>query len=118
MIQGTGIDIVELFRIKEMMERQPRMIKRVLTDKEREVAEAMRSEKRRIEYIAGRFAAKEAFAKAMGTGLGKLSFQDIEITTDSSGAPILNSIVLTGQKCFISISHSEQYAIAQVIIEA
>ncbi|UOQ49131.1 holo-ACP synthase [Gracilibacillus caseinilyticus] len=118
MIQGIGVDIVELSRIKGMLERQPRMIERVLTNSEREAAEALRSEIRRIEYIAGRFAAKEAFAKAIGTGLGKLSFQDIEIINNSSGAPVLNSNVLTGQKCFISISHSEQYAIAQVIIEA
>ncbi|MGN8647746.1 holo-ACP synthase [Gracilibacillus sp. HCP3S3_G5_1] len=118
MIKGIGIDIIELHRIKEIIKRQPKMLDRILTNKEKEILENLQSEKRKIEFIAGRFAAKEAFSKAKGTGIGKLSFLDIEITNHNNGAPILKSKVLTAETCFVSISHSENYAIAQVIIES
>ena len=70
---------------------------------------------RKIEFLAGRFAAKEAYSKAVGTGIGKeLSFLDIEIETDALGKPFIAKPDITG---FISISHSRDYAVAQVIIE-
>ncbi|MDX8046313.1 holo-ACP synthase [Gracilibacillus sp. S3-1-1] len=118
MIKGIGVDIIELRRIRKIMERQPKIINRILTVKEKELLDALSSDKRRIEFIAGRFAAKEAFSKARGTGIGKLRFRDIEITNHHSGAPILHSNVLTTEICFVSISHSEEYAVAQVIIES
>jgi holo-[acyl-carrier protein] synthase len=116
MIIGTGIDIVELSRIEKLMERQPSFVDRVLTAKEKERFTAL-SDKRKVEYLAGRFAAKEAYSKANGTGIGKeLSFQDMNIAATEKGKPYFTE-PLSGN-VHLSISHSEQYAIAQVIIES
>ncbi|WP_102264918.1 holo-ACP synthase [Mesobacillus jeotgali] len=115
MIIGTGIDIVEIGRIRKLVESQPRFPERVLTEKEREVYRQY-NERRGIEFLAGRWAAKEAFSKAKGTGIGKeLSFMDIEIESDPHGRPIVTKPYMEG--VHLSISHSEQYAIAQVVIE-
>ncbi|MBT2644368.1 holo-ACP synthase [Bacillus sp. ISL-41] len=115
MIIGTGIDIVEIDRIRKLAESQPRFPERVLTEKEREVYKQY-NERRGIEFLAGRWAAKEAFSKAKGTGIGKeLSFMDIEIEHDPYGRPIVVKPYLEG--VHLSVSHSEHYAIAQVVIE-
>lgn len=115
MITGTGIDIVEIDRIRKLVKAQPRFPDRVLTEKEKTVFSAY-NERRGIEFLAGRWAAKEAFSKAKGTGIGKeLSFLDIEIENDSHGRPVVAKPEREG--VHLSISHSEQYAIAQVIIE-
>jgi len=114
MIKGIGIDIIELSRIQAMLERKTKLVDRILTDKEKLKFEVL-SERRQIEFLAGRFAAKEAFSKAAGTGIGKeLSFLDIEIETDELGKPF---IVKPDLHAHISISHSRDYAVAQVIIE-
>lgn len=117
MIQGIGIDIVELKRIERLMMKTDRFIKRTLTEKEGNEYAALRSNRRKVEYLAGRFAAKEAFAKATGTGIGELQFTDIEILTLQSGAPSLYVSGYETNRLHLSISHSEQYAVAQVIIE-
>ncbi|MCL7749639.1 holo-ACP synthase [Halalkalibacter alkaliphilus] len=117
MIIGTGIDIVELDRIENIVKRQPRFVERILTDNEKRFFETY-SKTRKIEFLAGRFAAKEAFVKAMGTGISKsYSWHDIEILKEESGKPTL---VVAGLQSYIhlSISHSRNYAVAQVIIES
>ncbi|GEN35911.1 MULTISPECIES: holo-ACP synthase [Aneurinibacillus] len=125
MIVGIGIDIVELERIRKIIARQEKtFLERIFT--KREEGNIPQGEARKIEFVAGRYAAKEALAKALGTGIGKqFSFQDAEIIPEESGKPIvlMNDSLLeniTGQKqciCHLSISHGEQYAIAQVILE-
>ncbi|WP_153944924.1 holo-ACP synthase, partial [Acinetobacter baumannii] len=72
---GTGIDIVELARIRSILQRQEdAFLTRILTQGER--ARIPGASARRIEYIAGRYAAKEALSKALGTGIGgSFSFQ-------------------------------------------
>lgn len=113
MIYGIGIDITELKRIEE---RPDRLAQRILTPDEREVFSACRG-KRKVEYLAGRFAAKEAYAKACGCGIGKhLSFQDMEILNTAAGKPML-SAKGDSRVLHISISHSRDYACAQVVIE-
>lgn len=115
MIKGIGIDITEIGRIKQILERQPRFPERILTDHEIKRFEQLKG-LRKIEYFAGRFAAKEAFSKAYGTGIGNnLSFLDIEISVDKAGKPIITSPFSKG--VHVSISHSKEYAIAQVVIE-
>lgn len=117
MIKGIGIDIVELNRIKQSTEKQKRFVQRILTPNEIERFENLPNERRRMEFLAGRFAAKEAFAKATGRGIGSLSFQHMEILPKESGAP---SIIVQGYETsnvHLSISHSEHYAVAQVILE-
>lgn len=117
MIQGIGIDLVELHRIEGLMTKTDRFVKRTLTEKEIAQYESLRSDRRKVEYLAGRFAAKEAFAKATGTGIGELQFTDIEIVTLQSGAPSLFVKGFEPSRLHVSISHSEHYAVAQVIIE-
>lgn len=114
MIKGIGIDIIELSRVQEIIQRQPKFIERVLCPSEVEMFETL-STARKTEFLAGRFAAKEAFSKANGTGIGKeLSFQDIEIGTNSMGKPF---VIRPEGQAYLSISHSKEYAVAQVIIE-
>lgn len=115
MITGIGIDIVELSRIKKIYERQEKFAERILTKKEMGGFLQLTAE-RKAEFLAGRFAAKEAFSKAVGTGIGgSLSFLDIEIEKDEKGKPYVSKPVHQG--VHLSISHSKEYAVAQVVIE-
>lgn len=115
MITGIGVDIVEIARIREALGRNGKLKERILTEKERETFDAL-PEKRKIEFLAGRFAAKEAFAKAYGTGIGEsLSFHDMEIAYDDRGRPYFAKP--DHLRVHLSISHGKDYAIAQVIIE-
>ncbi|WP_421382855.1 holo-ACP synthase [Bacillus salacetis] len=115
MIKGIGLDIVEIKRIARLAERQPKFIKRVLTDAEIDHYSSL-SDGRRYEFLAGRFAAKEAFAKARGTGIGSdLSFTDIEVRKDHRGKPYIALPIDKG--VHLSITHSKDFAAAQVIIE-
>src|SRR5690625_1963503 len=100
------------------MAKNIKIIERILTEKEREIFHSFTSESRKIEFLAGRFAAKEAFAKAAGVGIGKLSFQHIEVLVNDSGAPIMTVEGYEDKRIFISITHTEMYAAAQVVIEA
>ena len=116
MIYGIGLDIVELSRIKRLLEKNPRFEKRILTSPEQKRLERLRGN-RRIEYVAGRFAAKEAFVKAAGTGISvHYGFQDISILNNDLGKPILThpapDIV-----AHLSITHSKDDAAAQVVLE-
>ncbi|MFJ7311089.1 holo-ACP synthase [Peribacillus frigoritolerans] len=115
MIKGIGVDITELDRMETLINRQPRLKERILTESEILIFEKLNG-RRKVEYFAGRFAAKEAFSKANGTGIGKhLSFLDIEITSDDKGKPVISKPFSEG--VHLSISHSRDYAIAQVVIE-
>ena len=122
MIFGIGTDMVEISRIQKAIEKNPRFLQKVYTEKEIAYCQRKRNP---WQSFAARFAAKEAVSKAMGTGLGKIGLRDIEVVNQSSGRP---QIVLYGEaKAFaiehgfgcihISLSHSEAYAIATAIIE-
>ncbi|TDL84561.1 holo-ACP synthase [Vibrio vulnificus] len=115
MIKGIGVDITELDRMETLINRQPRLKERILTESEILIFEKLNG-RRKVEYFAGRFAAKEAFSKANGTGIGKnLSFLDIEIISDDRGKPVISKPFSEG--VHLSISHSRDYAVAQVVIE-
>ena len=88
MIVGHGIDIEELASIESAVKRHEGFAKRVLTAKEMERFNSLKG-RRQIEYLAGRWSAKEAFSKAMGTGIGKLGFQDLEVLTMNAERLIL-----------------------------
>ncbi len=115
MIIGHGIDIEELSSIQRAYEKNARFAKKVLTEKEWLRFEEL-SGKRKIEYLAGRWSAKEAFSKAWGTGIGKLSFQDLEILNNERGAPYFSKSPFSG-KVWLSISHTDQFVTASVILE-
>jgi len=126
MILGIGTDIIEIARIAKLMQGQAGFLDRILTAREQQYVPA-RHERRMAEYIAGRFAAKEAVSKALGTGIGEqVSFQDIEIIPEANGKPKLQIREEVIARLFpgasstalhISISHSTEYAVAHVIIE-
>lgn len=124
MIVSTGIDIVEVYRIAETMTRTPRFAERVFTPAEREYCDAKGAAA--AQSYAGRFAAKEAFLKAIKTGWrGKITWHDIEILNDADGVPSLNvkgeaAKILADRGAEIthlSISHTAEHAVAHVILE-
>jgi holo-[acyl-carrier protein] synthase len=124
MIVSIGIDIVEVYRIRETLERTPRFASRVFTEKERAYCESKGAAA--AQSFAARFAAKEAFLKALKTGWrGKITWQDMEILNDPQGVP---SLEIKGEarqllenlgadKIHLSISHTTDHAVAQVILE-
>lgn len=115
-IVGIGIDAVELNRIQSAMEKGDAFVRRVLTEQEY-LLFLNGTHTRRVEFVAGRFAAKEAFSKALKTGIGKdLSFQDIEILPNEKGAPILYQHIFNGI-VHISITHTKTDAYAVVMLE-
>ena len=115
MIVGHGIDIEELASIQNAVKKREGFAQRVLTDKELKRFAGLKG-RRQIEYLAGRWSAKEAFSKAMGTGIGKLSFQDLEVLNNERGAPYFSQAPFSG-KIWLSISHTDQFVTASVILE-
>ena len=115
MIVGHGIDIEELASIQNAVKKREGFAQRVLTDKELKRFASLKG-RRQIEYLAGRWSAKEAFSKAMGTGIGKLGFHDLEILNNERGAPYFSKSPFSG-KVWLSISHTDQFVTASVILE-
>jgi holo-[acyl-carrier protein] synthase len=114
MIAGVGTDIVEIDRIAEAMRRDG-FAARIFTDAERNYC---LSKVDSAQHFAGRFAAKEAVAKALG---GSLSWQDVEILPDSFGKPVVR--LLNGasdaagrMQVMVSISHCRAYAVAYAVV--
>jgi holo-[acyl-carrier-protein] synthase len=116
MIENIGIDNIEISRIVKAYEKHNYFADRILTPAELLVFSKL-SGKKKYEYLAGRWAAKEAFSKAYGTGIGPISFQDMEILNNENGAPYFKKSPFKEGKTFISISHSNQEAVAMVILE-
>lgn len=105
---AIGIDIVDMSRIRNI----ERLSKFILSNEEIEIYQQKNN---KIEFLAGRFAAKEAFLKAMHTGIGTISFKKISIVYDPiSGAPELH---FDGKVYDVSISHDGRYAVAMVDIK-
>ncbi|MFP3440843.1 holo-ACP synthase, partial [Pantoea sp. SIMBA_133] len=90
MIKGIGIDMIELDRIKKVIQRNASFAERILTESELSTYYLLNGH-RSVEFLAGRFAAKEAYAKARGTGIGKLSWQDICVQKSIEGAPYIET---------------------------
>ena len=125
MIVGIGIDIVEIARIAEVYIRhRERFAQRILSDAERVYVLRHADPRQRL---AGRWAAKEAALKALGTGLADgIGWKDAEILNDDKGKPVLRfhgkallrAMELGAVKFHLSITHSETVAMAQVILES
>lgn len=124
MILGLGVDIAEVPRVKAAIERrgQP-FLRRVFTPSEIEYCEGF---KNKFERYAGRFAAKEAAMKALGTGWRRgVRWVDLEVVRQQSGRPTLAlageaakiAAALGVRHISISITHTEWQALAQVIFE-
>lgn len=122
MTGGIGIDLIALWRIERAMSRfGERFLARLLTEQERAGARADL-----VGYVAGRFAAKEATLKALGTGVsGAVCWRDVEVLAEPSGAPHLHlhgealrrarSLGVTS--AHISLTHDREYAAAVAVLE-
>ncbi len=124
MIISIGIDIIEVRRVREVLERTPRFCERVFTEKERRYCDSRGVVA--AQHYAARFAAKEAALKALRTGWsGGVSWQDVEVSQLESGAPVLSFHGLVrklyeqsgARAAHLSISHTTEHAIAQVVLE-
>ena len=125
MIFGTGCDLVQISRFEKWV-KNPDMLERFFSEKEIAPAAAF-SERRRQEYFAARFAAKEAFGKALGTGLSGIMLKDISVCKNPAGKPFITLEgdlegkfrAICGDRAAIhlSVSHEKEYALADVIIE-
>jgi holo-[acyl-carrier protein] synthase len=124
LIIGLGVDIAEVQRIKAAIERRGQLfLRRVYTPNEIEYCERF---KNKFERYAGRFAAKEAAMKALGTGWRRgVRWLDFEVVREESGRP---TITLAGEaakiaaqlgvkRISVSITHTESQALGQVIFE-
>ncbi len=124
MVVGLGVDISEVPRIRAAIERYgERFLRRVFTDAEIRYCQ---SKANQYERFAARFAAKEAAMKSIGTGLrGGVTWHDFEVVREPSGRPTLAFYGVAAKvaerlnvhRSSLSLSHTEQIAIAQVILE-
>lgn len=109
MIQGIGIDIVEIDRVRRVL--SDSFLRKILSGEEFERASLM-SEKRKIEFAAGRFAVKEAIIKALSDYEVPL-LKDLNITNNEKGKP---EIVYKNYRLLISIAHESSYAVGQALL--
>jgi holo-[acyl-carrier protein] synthase len=115
---ATGVDLIEIARIEEVLARHGKhYLERIYTPAELEYCG------KRTESLAGRFAAKEAVAKALGCGIGDVNWIDIEILGDEQNAPTLTLRGMAEKKAkelglttwSLSISHSQSHSVAFVV---
>jgi len=112
-----GVDIVDVDRIKSSIEKyQDKFLSKVFNKEEQDYCN---SKSNPFIHFSGKFAAKEAISKANGTGIGKdLSFKDIKILKGKKGEPVAKiSKLELKKKIHISISHSDEFAVAFAIME-
>lgn len=123
-IIGIGTDLVKISRVKRIHKKfSKNFAERILHKNEKRI---YRDLKVPATYLAKRFAAKEALAKALGTGIANgVTFKEIEVSNDENGQPVLtlhgetlNIAEKKGVKrCFISLTDEDQYAVAYVVLE-
>ena len=124
-IFGVGVDIVDVKRISQFCKKNKLFKKRIFSASEIKYCE---SKKNKYSYYAKRFAAKEAFSKALGTGFSNgLSFKEIQVKNEKKGKPFIlltgNTLKITKKlttnrkiKIFLSLSDEAKYAIAMIIL--
>lgn len=127
MIRGIGMDLVEISRVQSFLEGQSgdRFVSRVLTGGEQTLVSERKN--RAAEFVAGRFAAKEAVVKALGTGIGAtVGLHDIEVLPDPAGKPVASlspgALERLGYgpgelRLHLSITHTREYAAAYAVAE-
>ena len=115
LLDGCAVDTVEIARVERMVQAMPGELDKLFS--RREIEDAGQGPGR-VSSLAARFAAKEAFSKALGTGIGKnLSFLDFEVLNQESGKPYFLTILnkLKKMKFYLSISDDYPWAVAFVI---
>ncbi len=127
MIFGIGTDLVEVERIKkELAHHGEKFVDMLFTDEERRYCTRTEKVAIQAQCFAARFAAKEAFFKALGSGLrGGLRWKDVEVVNDDLGKPMIHMQRAAKEICekacieavHVSLSHTKESAIATVILE-
>ena len=123
-IFGIGTDIVDISRVKKLLNTNKKLINRIFSIKEIKYCE---SRSNKIASYSKRFAAKEAFAKALGVGISKgISFNEISVDNNKNGAPfiellgktkiIFKNLIKKKNKIYLSLSDEKKYALAMVVI--
>lgn len=116
MIYGLGIDLVDIQRIKQLSNRKPEFLLRILTENEQHQLSKFKG-KHYFEFIAGRWSAKEAYSKAFGTGIGsQVSWLDLELLNNDTGKPEFVKHPFNG-KVHVSITHTDTLVMTEVILE-
>ena len=125
MIVGIGVDIVEIARIDDLLQKYgERFVARILTADE---IEEFHRRNDSANYLAKRFAAKEAVAKACGTGIGaQLGFHSVQIENDAQGKPLLRFLDSAGDlierlqvgNAHLSLSDEKHYVVAMAVLES
>jgi holo-[acyl-carrier protein] synthase len=123
-IFGIGTDVVDISRIKKLFNNNKKFKNRIFSKNEIRYCE---SKNNKTAYYSKRFAAKEAFVKALGTGISKgISFNEISINNNNKGAPfieltgktklIVKNLIKSKNKIYLSLSDEKKYALAMVVI--
>ncbi len=124
-IIGTGVDIISIDRIINAINKNKRFINKILGEQEYTLWQNKHNDNSGNAFIAKRFAAKEAFSKALGIGfIAPITWHNLQIIPRQSGQPqcifngeLLNFMLFHQLSCHISLSDEKKYAVAQVIIE-
>lgn len=122
-VRGLGVDAVDVGRLRRAIERRPALAQRVFTDDERAYAGRAADPGPRL---AARFAAKEALFKALGVGIGAVSWRDVEVVRDEAGAPGLSLRGRAAERAaargvdrwHVSLTHTDALAVAAVVGES
>ncbi len=115
MIKSIGTDLVEISRIEEIG--IEKFADRILDQEEKNEFKLITHQNRKLSYLAGRFAAKEALFKCFKQGDKTASYKDFRILNDSVGAPYVLSTHTLNYEVHITISHTNTHAIAFVVLE-
>ncbi len=111
MIRGIGCDICDVARIR------PELADRILSPRERTLYDGFASEKRKREFLAGRFAVKEAILKAAPEKRSLLAIAEFVVVNDEDGRPRLEGDPFPGCRTWLSIAHDGGFAIGMCVIE-
>ena len=125
-IFGIGTDIVDISRIKKLFNKNKKIKNKIFSKKEIKYCE---SKTNKVASYSKRFAAKEAFAKALGVGISKgISFNEIVVNNNKYGAPfielsgktktIVQTLIKKKNKIYLSLSDEKKYALAMVVISS
>ena len=120
---SVGLDLLEIDRLERALERRPGLAHRLFTEAERAYAAA---QGRPVQHLAARFCAKEAVAKALGTGVGAVAWREIEILANPRGKPVVvlhgaaaaRAAALGLRHWSVSLTHLADVALAMVVASA
>lgn len=118
MVKGLGIDIAETSRFSHLSENT---VRHILSGEELDEYSAL-PEQKKAEFLSSRFAAKEAFVKALGCGFGPVMAHDITVRKDESGRPFIvldekHACLAEDSQILLSLSHEKDYSAAVVVID-